>query len=328
MLLSSPTGAGAVQTPPPVQVAAPDQDQPTDLGDVVVEGRRLDEATRTFIRTVAQPAPGRGLARWRHGFCVGVANLQPEAAQYIVDRISTVAEEVGLRAGPPGCEPRILIIASADADALSQTMVDTQGRLLHAGGAGMDQGLSALRRFAASDAPVRWWTVSVPVDSDTGQRAVRLPGDLLGDGGEISLGGQEGSVLGYAPIIQRRAASRLSTTIIDDTSRVFVILDVAQTSGVTLPQLADYLTLISLAQVNPEADTSGYATILNLFDDPAQTPGLTQWDMAYLKGLYESQRTRLNSGAHRSEIAASIVRVHHDLTAAEEAQPAADGPED
>jgi hypothetical protein len=273
---------------------------------------------------VAQPAPGRGLARWRQGLCVGVANLQPEAAQYIVDRISTVANDIGLTAGPPGCEPRVLIIATADANAFTEQFVDARPRLFRAGGAGMDQGATALHRFETTDRPVRWWTISVPVDGDTGQRAVRLPGDLAGNGGdEIQLGDRTGTVFSYAPIIQRRSASRLSTTIIDDTSRVFIILDVSRTASVSLPQLADYMTLVSLAQVDPDADTSGYATILNLFDDPTRTPGLTQWDMAYLKGLYATQRTRLGTGAHGSEIAATIVRVHHDLTAAEDD---ADGP--
>ncbi|QTC92489.1 hypothetical protein [Brevundimonas goettingensis] len=304
LLLSTPADAGPGQTPPPVQVTAVDQDQPTDLGDITVEGRRLRDMTEDFVREVGQPARGRGLARWKDGICVGVANLQPEAAQYIVDRVSTVAEDLGLKAGAPGCHPSVLIVATADGNAFAEEFVAMRPRLFAIGSAGTDLGYTALNRFKTAERPVRWWNVSMPTDSDTGDRAVRLPGD----------GG--GSIFTYAPTIEVRGVSRLSTQIIDVSKRTFVIIDVSKISQVSVTQLADYVAMVSLAQINPDADTSGYATVLNLFDDAEHTTGLTDWDKAYLAGLYDAQRTRRNEASARGEIVASIVRVHHDLTAA------------
>jgi hypothetical protein len=296
---AAPQTAPAVPSAPGVSSA----DEPTDLGDVVVEGRTLQTMTEDFVREVGQPARGRGLARWKDGVCVGVANLQPEMAQYIVDRISTVAQDLGLKPGEPGCNPSVLIVATADGNAFTEQFVAMRPRLFVIGAAGTDLGRTALERFKTTERPVRWWTVSVPTDSDTGDIAVRLPG-------------QE------APMIQTRGASRLTTQIVDVTKRSFVIVDVNRINGVNQSQLADYIAMVTLAQVDPDADTSAYATVLNLFHAPDQVEGLTQWDIAYLKGLYDAQRTLQNAGSARVEIASSIVRVHHQLTAAEDAAAA------
>ncbi|QTC91856.1 hypothetical protein [Brevundimonas goettingensis] len=285
----------ASRAAPQVQTQVPDTGAPTDLGDIVVEGQRLQEATETFVREVGSPARGRGLARWRNGVCVGVVNLQPETAQYIVDRVSTVARDLGLRAGQPGCRPSVIIIATVDANAFTSEFVAMRPRLFIVGGSGMDQGHNALRRFQTTDRPVRWWNVSVPVEEDTGTIAVRLPGE-------------------NAPQLNLRGAGGLlTTTIVDDSKRAFVIVDMDRVAGVSLTQLADYLAMVSLAQVNPDADTSGYATVLNLFREPDQVEGLTQWDIAYLEGLYDSLRINRNPGAARTEIASSIVRVHRRI---------------
>lgn len=302
-LISSPTVEAPGQEPPsPVVVA------PVDLDEIVVEGSRLQDATEAFIREVAAPARGRGLARWRNGVCVGVANLDNEAAQFIADRISTVAQDLGLTGGAPGCTPNIVIFATEDADALSQGFVEARPRLFRTGGSGTDRGARALREFQSNGQPVRWWTVSAPVNDETGDIAVRLPGYRSGVG---DFGAND--VVSYAPNVSTRAASRLTTQIVDDAKQAFVIVDVNKTGAVSALQLADYIAMVSLAQVDPTADTSGYATILNLFDDPERTEGLTHWDQAYLQGLYGATRTLKNRSSSRVEIAASIVRARHDI---------------
>lgn len=291
MILTS--GQDIVSTQDP----AASQSPAVDLEDIVVEGRPLETLTRTFVREVAAPARNRGMARWRNGLCVGVANLQPEMAQYITDRVSTVAQDVGLKPGEPGCEPHVLIIATVDASAFTRQFVEVRPRLFRVGGSGMDRGGNAFEAFLENDQPVRWWNISVPVNDDTGLIASRMPG--------------------FDPPITRVQPSRITTQIVDDTKRAFIIVDVDKTKDVSLEQLADYIAFITLAQVDPEADTSGYATILNLFDDPAQTRTLTNWDRAYLQGLYNTIRRRENTGAQRTEVVDSIVRAHHRLKAAE-----------
>ncbi len=272
--------------------------------DVVVEARRLDEAARLFIDQVAMPAGDRGPARWDDGVCVGAANFEPEVGQYLVDRVSDVVRELGLRAHEPPCNPSILIIGTVDGSAFTHAFVARRPKLFVVGGGGMDQGLSSLRRFEDSQAPVRWWHVSVPVDSETGQVAVRLPG--MHSTQPDPSGGPDDELM--APIIRRTWAARLREPLRDVMKRSFVIVDVDKLDGVTLEQLADYVAFVGLAQVDPEADLSRFDSILNLFEEGGRdTPGLSPWDRAYLDGLYDMQTGFVGRAAQTRSLSRSIL---------------------
>lgn len=301
-------------------VSAPQQTAPTqepadpvvDLGDIVVDGRRIEDLTQAFVREVAAPAQNRGLARWRDGVCIGAVNLKPDTAQYIIDRVSTVAADLGLRPGLPDCTLNVMVIATVNSTEFTRQFVAQRPRNFRAGGAGMDLGSSALNDFMTVDRPVRWWNISIPVDENTGTRAVRLAADTDAAGNPV------------APVVRLGAVSRLTTQVVDDTQRAYIIVDVDQIQNISLEQLADYVAFVSLAQVDPDADTSGFATILNVFDDPGQTRTLTDWDKAYLRGLYETVRTRQNFSSQRTEVVDSIVRAHRALMATRDAETASD----
>lgn len=257
----------AQQTPPTEPAATVD--------DIIVHGARLEELAREFVAEVSAPARNRGLARWNRRVCVGVVNFRHDAAQYIADRVSSVAADLNLRTGDPGCRPNVIIIGAVDGAALAQRFFKDRPRLLVVGGGGMDRGYNALDDFTHGDRPVRWWHISIPVDTYTGQRAVRLPGDT----GPIMI-----------PVLTR---SGYRSQIRDDLVRVMIIVDVDQASGVSLTQLADYLTLLALSQVDPGAGAESFDTILNLFDEPSPAAGLTEWDMAYLQALYGARNQRV-----------------------------------
>ena len=303
MLLTAP---GPAQDPAPQEAVS--------LEDVTVTGRPLDRLIRDFVSEVAEPNRHRGLARWNDRICVGVANLRQETAQYLADRISTVAEDVGLTPGAPGCAPNVLVVATDDAGALARSLVGHRSRAFRMGGAGMDRGSAALRDFVGTDRPVRWWQMSMPTDSQTGGRAVRIPGECANS----CINAPD-----FAPQIEVFAMSRLSTQIVDNIIRAVVLVDIDQVSEVSVLQLADYIAMVSLAQIDPDADTSGYATILNLFRDPEGASHLTDWDMAYLGGLYGAERNQANWRAGRSDIVQTIRRQHDRLREREPAAEAA-----
>ena len=272
----------------PAQAQDPADDAVAQLGDVVVEGRRLRSVVQNFVGEVAAPATGdRGPARWNGPVCIGVVNLRAEVAQYIVDRASDVARELGLEAGEPGCAANVLIIAAADGQAVADGIVEERRRAFVPGGSGMTRTLSALEEFRTSDAPVRWWHVSAPVDSESGELATRLPGR-------------------DAPQIAVSRASRIRTDIRDDLFKAIIVVDIGKVDSISLPQLADYCTLIALAQVDPKADVASFETILNVFIDPAVT-GLTSWDRDYLAALYGIEQNRLGS-ARGGEIVDLMMR--------------------
>jgi hypothetical protein len=265
----------------------------------------------SFVNRVAAPARGRGLGRWR-SVCPGVANLDREVAQAIVDRIAETAAGLGVEVEDPGCDPNLIVVFGSDARALAQAMVEANPRVYRHGGNGIDQGSAALRRFLESERPVRWWLLNVPIDSDTGRRAVRVPGDASGaivddNLAEIIGCNPQDCVIGAAPII-RPTASRLNTQIVDHIYKAIVIVDIDAAAGLSAIQLGDYLSLVSLAQIDPEAEVGGFDTVLNLFEARNEIQGLTDWDQSYLEALYGSYSRRRSIGAQAGAVAAIMNR--------------------
>jgi len=288
LLATAMPEAPGVQDPP---VQDPTE---TRVEDIVVLGRPLDEAARDFVYSLSVPARGRGLARWRDTVCVGVVNLRTEAAQYLVDVISTRAEDLGLRIGAPGCSPNVVITFTDDGGAMARAMVEAEPAAFRVGGSGMDLGRAALGRFQEGDAPVRWWHMALPINSETGRIAVRIPGEVDSEGNPS------------APTLST-FGSLLTTIIRDDLNKVIVIVDVDGVSDLTAPQLADYLSMIALAQIDPRGDTSGFPTILNVIDNPAAADSMTDWDQAFLRGLYRDDRAlRRNPAMLASGIASDL----------------------
>ena len=277
------------------------------IEDVEITGRPRDATVREFVNEVAAPNRNRGIARWEKDVCIGVANLRGAAAQYIVDRMSTVALEIGLTPGEPGCEANVIVIASDSADRVAEELVNERLHAFILGGSGMDQGRAALNAFVRSDRPVRWWQVSMPTDSQTGAAAVRLPGECAGPCSGAA---------DFGPKIRLPTSTRLSSPIVDSLIRTVIIVDLEQVGGVNVQQLADYLAMVTLAQIDPDADTHAFQSVLNVFENPASADGLTEWDQTYLRGLYRANRTR-NIGSGLPELSDSIRRVQAREAAAE-----------
>ena len=82
-------------------------------------------------------------------------------------------------------------------------------------------------------------------------------------------------------------------------------MDATKLTGTTWQQLADYLAVVSLAQINPKTNLADFDSILNLFSNPAAYSGLTDWDRSYLHALYSFDQERITS-LQRNEIVGAI----------------------
>ncbi|HST92879.1 MAG TPA: hypothetical protein VLJ13_11850 [Brevundimonas sp.] len=264
----------------PTFAQAPSQEPaPTELETVTVDGRRLSDTIERFVDDIVAPPVGRGPSRWHRKVCVGVANVRRDAAQVIIDRVSGIALEAGLEPAEPGCSPNILVIATSDGQAMARGLVEVRPRVFLPFYAGGSRSARALERFQATDAAVRWWHVGIPVMRDTGEAAVRLPGNPV------------------APRV-REDGSRLTTRVQNTLMRAFIIIDLDRMDGVTFQQLGDYIGMVAMAQIDPDAETKPYDTILNLFAGPGTGQGMTAWDRAYLASLYGAE---LNQRAPRHQ---------------------------
>jgi hypothetical protein len=257
-----------------------------DSDKVVVQGKREEEAVRNFVAEIAAAPSGMGLARWGKEVCVGVYNMSQDYAQKLVDRVSLIAASIGIEPGEPGCRPNILVMASTDGPALAKRLVtDHLQQFRPHDTDGADMGREALKQFQNSKDPVRWWHVSQTVLNDTGA-AVRR-----------------------GTSVRVRGGSRLSKNVRQDISHVLVILDGSQIGSVSFGALADYVAMVALAQVDADADTRAFPTVLNLFYSPTgeRTARMTQWDLDYLLALYEVDGNAVSAERERKRIARQML---------------------
>jgi hypothetical protein len=276
---------------------AAQQAEPTSNDVVVVTGEQTEEAIRDFVGQIAIAGRSQNqLARWDRRICPGIVGMHASYGQLALDQIARRALDVGLDVGSPGCQANILVIVSMNPDAVARGLFDNYRRQLgyYYERGRTTLGRNALKAFVDSSAPVRWWHVSSTLSAD-GRKA-----DSKGTAG-LSLG---------VPSVSVPPASLLKRSSRQDLASALVIVDGRRLQGVSLTALADYIAMASLAQLDGDADPSGYPTILNLFRPPAEgsaaPASMTEWDIAYLRGLYEATRESVSARNQQGEIARSM----------------------
>ncbi|HYD86123.1 MAG TPA: hypothetical protein VEA80_01485 [Vitreimonas sp.] len=284
--------------------------------EIVVTGQRLREAAHQYAETIAlAPARADQYARWSARLCPSIAGLAPSEAQTLIDHMALRAREVGVEAERSGCSPNLIIIFAPDANRLAREIVDTRRDLMgyYTADDVVTAGREALEEFATSARPVRWWHVSRTVTADgrqladTDSRVGRGTADALAaaQGRPNEAAGLGNGLRGVEATRSQGTRTRRATR--QDFSFALVIVDAPSVSRFAPAQVADYLAMAALVQLNPDADLSAFPSILNLFQSPETAPpGLTEWDRAYLQGLYSATREAANATRHRADIARRI----------------------
>lgn len=263
--------------PPPAA-----QDEPTEVSEVTVTAAPVDQIS-DFVGDISAPTLNGKLPRWDRKICPGVLGLKAKHAQFLLDRMAAIAFAVGLDVGDPGCRPNIMIFVTNDSQGFAADAVKRYPNVF--GKYNMEdhvytRGKKALAEFVATPRPVRWWHVSRLVSAD----GTPIQGQNL----------------------RVRDASRIRSNVRTDFDKLIVIVDAKMAGGVSFQSLSDYIAMISLAQINPDYDVSAAPSILNLFvdRDAKRTPesGVTNWDLAYLKGLYTANPDTINTNGQKKRI--------------------------
>lgn len=261
--------------------------------DVVITAGRLRDAVRDFVGAVTVEAGNEDqLARWDSRVCPGVIGMAPAQAQAVVDRVATHALDLGLQVGEPGCAANLLVIFTRDSDTVARELVAEHRRALGYYSDGSNtRGRAALTDFAETSRPVRWWHVANTAD----ENGFVIPDrDIEG---------------GPPPSVQAPGGgSRINRATQQVFSRVIVIVDADRVTGARVGTIADYVAMAALAQLDPDADTSQWPTILNAFRAgvPEDEIVLTAWDISYLQGLYGADGNR-SAGSQRRAIQRAVV---------------------
>lgn len=274
-----------------------EQERAADLPDIEVSAvRGTERQARTFVEQVSrEPLGALSIARWMTPICVATVNLRDQSAQAITARIEANAREAGVGVQAPGCSPNITILATSEGAATAGDLVATYRRRFIASNGPTQGDARALQRFAEADVPVRWWPISALTDERTGRILVPIwgaPAAVSNTPGEVYFG-------------QNRREALLTTLVIVDLTRTGRISDVT---------LADYLTMVVLANIDPERPGGAAPSILGLWDGGTPPESLTRWDRAYLKALYEApvrltgSALQLRSLSQRTEMARIMAR--------------------
>jgi len=103
----------------------------------------------------------------------------------------------------------------------------------------------------------------------------------------------EGFALGPSSGAVTNSRAKDSRLVFNDVmlfSSVIVIVDGNVVAGLQFGQLADYIAMVSMTELDMDAPLGSAPTILRLFAErgAGETPaaGLTPWDTAFLKALY------------------------------------------
>lgn len=264
------------------QVTAPPAvnsgDGAASLGAVTIQAararreleRRVDHYVAADVVTYLNDA----LVRWDQPLCPLAAGLPRDMDEFILARISHVATAAHVPLAGEHCKANLYIIATPYPDLLLKKWRQRNPAMYR-----LCSGIGGVRAFMHSHRPVRVWYNTEFTHEGGG------PGNL--NSLQLSYYSPMGGCIGGGS-----GGTRLEYSTVQGLTSVFIIVDLAQTKSFTIGQLADYVSLLGLAQIDLSGDPGNVPTILTLFRDPEHPPhALSAWDEALLYSLYNTRQS-------------------------------------
>jgi hypothetical protein len=270
---------GILAALPSVAADPPKAQLDTVTVEAAKDRKALERQVSSFVSGIAVAPYEESLADWQPSVppCPLVAGLPREDGEYMLARISKIAQAAGAPLADEHCKPNLFIIVTSQVDALFKAW----GRRDPGMFGDMPHGGTVVHKFLHSSTPVRAYYNASIVNSD---------GTALGGGdAEGSSITQGSSTATEARWNLRAEATRIQFNDVRDLASVIVIIDGPRAKGVTFGQLAAYVAMIGLAEIRVDARAGDAPTsILQLFagSGKAPPPGLSPWDEAFLKALY------------------------------------------
>lgn len=258
-------------------VTAPPAESAAEADSAALQGR-----VGAFVRALTGNSELSGddsLVRWNNPICLLVAGLNPGDAKIVSDRLTKISASAGAPLARAPCQPNFVIITTSEPDRVLNAWYARDKRLFG------DAAPAQIRGFLGSSEsrPVRVW-----YNVDTGRKSGARNGHFI-------------------PSNSRAESSAFVAHAISAFSSIFAIVDTKRTEHIALDQLADYVAMLGLTNVDLDADLGNAPSILRLLSPSGETQpaGLSRWDTAFLKALYQSDQT---SRAQRFEITGRVLR--------------------
>lgn len=259
--------------------------EPLETVEVTASREKMRREIQTFVHKVTR-LEGEFVGRWGVAICPLVVGLSDAQAEFVRLRLLEVQDTVRKKKPDPNakCRPNLFVIITDDAD-------------------------QVLAGWKERDPGMFRWKSREGVSHSNGTGAVRTWHNAIvepADGsasGVIPAGTRLPTGKGGCPL-----KGRIEAGCWEHITAVVVLVDARATGKVSLAQLADYLSVVSLSQIDLTADLGGVDSILRLFAQPppeVSPAGLTEWDHAFLNGLY---RASYSPKDQQRDIEARMVR--------------------
>ena len=267
--------------------------------EVTASREKMRQEIQTFVHKVTR-LEGEFVGRWSDFVCPMAVGVSDAQAMFIQRRIIEVQNTVRTKKPNPNaeCDPNLFIIITDDAE---QVLADWKER---------DPGMF---RWKARDnvsrsggtGPVRTWHNAILTASD---------GRAINDASMVTAAGLSANsqvTSGSRLNIEKPGCpmkGRIEASCWEHINAVVVLVDTRAAGKVTVAQLADFISVVSLSQIDLSADLGGVDSTLKLFGQPRpEVPpvGITEWDYSFLRGLYRASYSPVNQ---QRDIAARMVR--------------------
>lgn len=246
------------------------------LGTVTIEAARarkeLERRVQRFVFSLTVHYMYESLPRWDEPICPLVAGLPRQQGEYILARLSQVAAAAHAPLAGEHCKANLFVVATPFPDLLLRKWWARDKQMYNT-----CDGVGGIERYLHSKQPVRVWYNTSPGN----QAAIPLDAlTALSPGASLACASSGGAV-----------GTRLAQDVLA-LSQAFVIVDTRQTKSLTIGQLADYVSVVGLAQIQTDTHSVSGPSILTLFEAGKHPPeGLTGWDRALLYALYHTRQS-------------------------------------
>lgn len=254
--------------------AAPTAHDDTSSDVIVVQGYKRKDVAQHVWRVI--DVDSDQLARREGPFCPRVVNFPPDYTDILEKLIRRNAEKAGVEVETQPCLANAFAVFARDPQDFMQSVYKAHPIVM--------QSLNSpeRRRLVKGDTDVYSWSLKVTKD--------RYGGTLLGD----------------PPSYNGFDISRLTTNVRHDILATYVVMDIDRTAGMTLQQLADFITLHMLIDFRQDAaQNSAPDSILHLFeyDDPQDAPQeMSPMDAALIEAIYAQVRNDRTARVQRGHI--------------------------
>ena len=305
ILAAALLGTGAARAQAPAQ-PKPAFALPTESVTIIAT-KPGEETIRNFVETRTVPTRIVGkMARWRQGVCPLTVGLGDKYAQFITQRIRDIASAVGAPVATAPCKVNVEIVFTTAPQGLMDNVRKTGPVFL-----GYHDNSRQADELAKVTHPIQAWYTTQSLDYDGAGQVdrgmcnstetlntlpIQVSGDMQQPQGFVQL------TLPCATIMHSNG-SRLANGYESGLYNVLVVAEPAKLFDYEMGTLADYITMMVLAQPASLDSCQDLPSISNLMAKGcASMPSkITDGDLAYLKGLYKVPKG-YSLGAQQNEM--------------------------